>query len=56
VAIGGQNAEVLGAVLIYTGEIQVNAVIPPGSATGDVPLVLTIGTAGGRKDVTVAVR
>jgi uncharacterized protein (TIGR03437 family) len=56
VTIGGQDAQVLGAVLIYTGEIQVNAVIPSGSATGDVPLILTIGTATGRKDVTVAVR
>lgn len=56
VTIGGQDAQILGAVLIYTGEIQVNAMIPSGSPTGDVPLVLTIGTASGRKDVTVAVK
>jgi uncharacterized protein (TIGR03437 family) len=56
VTIGGQDAQILGAVLIYTGEIQVNAMVPSGSPTGDQPLVLTIGTATGRKDVTVAVK
>jgi uncharacterized protein (TIGR03437 family) len=56
VTIGGQDAQVLGAVLIYTGEIQVNAMVPSGSPTGDVPLVLTLGNAVSRKDVTVAVK
>jgi uncharacterized protein (TIGR03437 family) len=57
VTIGGLDAQILGAgVLIYTGEIQVNAMIPSGSGTGDVPLILTIGTASSRKDVTIAVK
>jgi uncharacterized protein (TIGR03437 family) len=56
VTIGGQDAQILGAVLIYTGEIQVNAMIPSSAPTGDVPLVLTIGTTSSRKDVTVAVK
>jgi uncharacterized protein (TIGR03437 family) len=56
VTIGGQDAQILGDVLIYTGEIQVNAMIPTGSPTGEVPLVLAIGTATGRKDVTIAVK
>jgi uncharacterized protein (TIGR03437 family) len=56
VTIGGQDAQILGAVLIYTGEIQVNAMIPSGAPTGDVPLVLAIGNAGSRKDVTIAVK
>jgi uncharacterized protein (TIGR03437 family) len=56
VTIGGQDAQILGAVLIYTGEIQVNAMVPNGSPTGDVPLVLTIGTTSSRKDVTIAVK
>jgi uncharacterized protein (TIGR03437 family) len=45
-----------GAALIHTGEIQVNVMIPSGSPTADVPLVLTIGTATSRKDVTIAVK
>jgi len=56
VTIGGQDATVLGAVLIYTGEIQVNAMVPSGSPAGDVPLVVSVGNAISRKDVTVAVK
>jgi uncharacterized protein (TIGR03437 family) len=57
VTIGGQDAQILGgAALIYTGEIQVNAMVPDSSPTGDVPLVLTIGSATSRKDVTIAVK
>jgi uncharacterized protein (TIGR03437 family) len=56
VSIGGIDAKVLGAVLIYTGEIQVNVVIPGTAPTGDVPLVLTIGAASSRKDATIAVK
>ncbi len=56
VSIGGIDAQVLGAVLIYTGEIQVNVLIPSGAPTGDVPLVLTVGTASSRKDATIAIK
>lgn len=56
VSIGGIDATVLGAVLIYTGEIQVNVSIPAGAPTGAVPLILTIGTASSRKDATIAIK
>jgi uncharacterized protein (TIGR03437 family) len=56
VSIGGVDAQVLGAVLIYTGEIQVNVLIPGAAPTGDVPLVLTVGTASSRKDATIAIK
>jgi len=54
--VGGLDAQVA-AVLIYTGEIQANVVIPAGAPTGSaVPLILTIGTANSRKDATIAVK
>jgi uncharacterized protein (TIGR03437 family) len=54
--VGGIDAQVV-AVLIYTGEIQANVVIPSGAPTGSaVPLVLTIGTASSRKDATIAIK
>lgn len=54
--VGGMTAQVL-AVLIYTGEIQANVVIPAGAPTGSaVPLVLTIGTGSSRKDATIAIK
>lgn len=56
VSIGGIDAQILGAVLLYTGEVQVNVVIPGNAPTGDVPLVLTIGTNSSRKDATIAVK
>jgi uncharacterized protein (TIGR03437 family) len=56
VSIGGIDAQVLGAVLIYTGEIQANVMIPNTAQTGNVPLVLTIGTASSRKDATIAIK
>ena len=56
VSVGGVDTQVLGAVLIYTGEIQVNAMVPSNAPTGDAPLVVTIGTAGSRKDVTISVK
>ena len=57
VSIGGIDAQVLGAVLIYTGEIQANVVIPGNAPTGSaVPLVLTIGTASSRTDATIAIK
>lgn len=56
VSVGGIDWPILAALLIYTGEIQVNVVIPSDAPTGDVPLVLTIGTASGRKDATIAIK
>ena len=56
VSIGGIDAQILGAVLIYTGEIQVNVVIPNNAPTGAAPLMLTIGTAASRKDATIAIK
>lgn len=56
VTIGGIDAQILGAVLIYTGEIQVNVMIPSTAPTGNVPLVLTIGSASSRKDATIAIK
>jgi uncharacterized protein (TIGR03437 family) len=56
VSVGGIDTQVLWNGLIYTGEIQVNAMIPSGAPTGDLPLVLTIGTAASRKDVMIAIK
>jgi uncharacterized protein (TIGR03437 family) len=43
--------------LIYSGEIQVNVLIPDNAPTGSaVPLVVTIGGASSRVDATVAIQ
>jgi uncharacterized protein (TIGR03437 family) len=43
--------------LIYTGEIQINVLIPANAPTGSaVPLVVTIGGASSRADTTVAIQ
>ena len=56
--IGGADAQLIpgGAVLIYTGEIQVNAYVPSGIPAGDNEIVLTIGGASSRKGVTISVK
>jgi uncharacterized protein (TIGR03437 family) len=54
--IGGADAQVLWTGLIYTGEVQVNAMIPNGIAAGENEIVLTIGSASSRKGVTVSVK
>src|SRR5260370_12775250 len=56
VTIGEIDAQILGAVLIYTGEIQVNVAIPSNAPTGNVALVLSVGTGSSRKDATIAVK
>jgi uncharacterized protein (TIGR03437 family) len=56
VSIGGVEAPLLYALVVYTGEIQVAARVPGGVQAGDVPLVLTIGNANSRGDVTIAVK
>jgi len=43
--------------LIYTGEVQINVLIPANAPTGGaVPLVVTIGGAASRSDATIAIR
>ncbi len=56
VTIDGIEAPLIYAVLVYTGEIQVAARIPGSARTGDVPLLLTIGGASSRDDVTISVK
>jgi len=56
VAIDGIEAPLIYAVLVYTGEVQIAARVPTGSRTGDVPLLLSIGGASSRNDVTVSVK
>ena len=64
VTIGGQPAQVLGAVLQPTnvGLNQINAIVPEGVTPGDtVPIVIEVDCGDGkvffsRADVTIAVR
>ena len=59
VRIGGVAAEILysgAAPGLVAGVLQVNARIPEEVASGDVPVVLTVGSASSQPDLTVAVR
>jgi uncharacterized protein (TIGR03437 family) len=57
VSIGGVNAEVAFAGLVYAGVLQVNVKVPPGAPAGDaVDLVLAIGPGSSRRRAMVAVR
>jgi uncharacterized protein (TIGR03437 family) len=56
VAIDGIEAPLIYAVLIYTGEVQIAARVPTSSRTGDVPLLLNIGGASSRSDMTISVK
>ena len=60
VSIGGvkvPDANLAFKGLVYTGEIQLNVLIPATAPTGDaVPLVVTIGGASSRSGVTVAIK
>jgi uncharacterized protein (TIGR03437 family) len=55
-SIGGVDTQVLWTGLIYTGEVQINAMIPNNIPAGDNEMILTIGTASSRKGVTVTVK
>jgi uncharacterized protein (TIGR03437 family) len=59
VSLGGTQLPAANVVfdgLIYTGEIQVNVLIPANAPTGTaVPLVVTIGGASSRSDATIAI-
>jgi uncharacterized protein (TIGR03437 family) len=60
VTIGGQTAQIEyagEAPTLVSGVIQVNAVIPAGTASGNQPVVLTIGTnSNSNQSITVAVQ
>ena len=56
VTIGGVDAQVTFIGLLYTGVIQVNAVIPANAPAGDDELILTIGNSVSRKGVTIPVK
>jgi len=59
VRIGGLAAEVLyagAAPGLVAGVIQVNVRIPAEAASGNVPVVVTVGSASSQADLTVAVR
>jgi uncharacterized protein (TIGR03437 family) len=43
--------------LVYSGEVQINLLIPANAPTGNaVPLVVTIGAASSRSDAAIAIR
>jgi uncharacterized protein (TIGR03437 family) len=56
VTIGGVNAQIQFAGLVYTGVLQVNAIIPDNAPTGQVEVVLTIGSNSSRKGVMIFVK
>lgn len=59
VTIGGSTAEILysgAAPGLVAGVFQVNARIPTDAASGNVPVVVTVGAASSQPELTVAVR
>lgn len=56
VTIGGVDAQVLWTGLIYGGEMQANVTVPANAPTGDVPIILTVGTASSRVGVNISVK
>jgi uncharacterized protein (TIGR03437 family) len=60
VSLGGVQvpaANVVFAGLVYSGEVQINLLIPANVPTGSaVPLVVTIGGVSSRTDATVAIQ
>jgi uncharacterized protein (TIGR03437 family) len=55
-AIALAPSDVLFALLTYTGEAQIAVKIPANAPTGNVPLVITIGSASSRADATIAIK
>jgi uncharacterized protein (TIGR03437 family) len=55
-AIALAPSDVLFALLTYTGEAQIAVKIPANAPTGNVPLVITIGSASSRTDATIAIK
>ena len=60
ISLGGgvlPDANVIFKGLIYSGEIQLNMLIPDNAPIGDaIPLVVTIGGASSRADATIAIK
>jgi uncharacterized protein (TIGR03437 family) len=59
VTIGGTDAEILyagAAPGLVAGVFQINARLPVNTASGDVPVVVKVGTASSQSGLTVAVR
>lgn len=59
VLIGGQQAEILyagAAPGLVAGVLQVNARIPAAAASGNIPVVVSVGNSSSQPDLTVAVR
>jgi uncharacterized protein (TIGR03437 family) len=56
VGIGTMTVDAAWTGLIYTGEMQVNVAIPANAPTGNVPLVVTMGSASSRTDATIAIK
>jgi uncharacterized protein (TIGR03437 family) len=60
VSLGGVQvpaANVVFAGLVYSGEVQINLLIPANAPTGNaVPLVVNIGGAASRADATIAIQ
>ena len=54
--IGGIDAEMLFAGMVYSGVLQINAVVPPTLEPGQVSVVATVGVADSRSGVTISVR
>ncbi len=59
VTIGGAPAQITysgSAPGLVSGAVQINAVVPTGAASGNQPVVVTVGSASGPTNVTVAVQ
>jgi len=60
VSLGGVQLPAANVVfdgLVYSGEVQINVLIPANAPTGGaVPLVVTLGGASSRADATVAIQ
>ena len=60
VSLGGTAVPAANMVfdgLVYSGEVQINVLIPANAPTGSaVPLVVTIGGASSRTDATIAIQ
>jgi uncharacterized protein (TIGR03437 family) len=49
-------SDILFVLLTYTGEAQIAVKIPANAPTGNVPLVITMGSASSRADATIAIK
>jgi uncharacterized protein (TIGR03118 family) len=56
VTIGGTSAQVVSAFLVMPGEYQLNVIVPPATANGDIPVVATIGSATTQTGAIIAVQ